>query len=99
MSTPVEPIVILLLEVQHDDKLLYFERDAPKLPTGFHWHEGMLFQSSDDPDVLCHTVSAVMVRHNGECRVYFEERFHSVATEQSVLDWTEIGWKISDGSR
>ena len=91
MSTPVEPIVILILEVQHDDKILYFERDAPELPQGVHWHEGMLFQADDDPDSSLHAVSTVMARHNGECRVYFYKRFHSVATEQSVLDFTEFG--------
>lgn len=89
-----DAVVTLLLEVEHDDRWLYFERPAPALPNCVQWHKGLWVDFGDEEGGAL-VVEAVYVRMNGTVQVVFEERYHSNANEQSVKDFTDFGWQVS----
>ena len=90
MSEPKQPIVMLRLEIQHGDGLLFFERTAPIIPReGFLWHKGLLFD--DGGDDLLH-VAAVRVKLDGSVQVVFDEQYSSNITDQSIKEFTDLGW-------
>jgi len=85
--------VMLRLEVQHDDKWLFFERQAPLLPKRMAWHKGLWFDDGGDRGcTLC--VEAVYVDADGNVSVVFEERYHSNSNEESVTSFTDYGWTL-----
>jgi hypothetical protein len=86
-----QSVVMLRLEIRHDDKWLHFERPAPMLPKCLSWHKGLWFDYGDE-ECGPLVVEAVYINTDGSIQVVFEERFHSDATEQSIKDFTDFGW-------
>jgi hypothetical protein len=90
-AASMHPIVMLRLEIRHDDKWLFFERQGPRLPDNLVWHKGLWFDYGDEEGgPLC--VEAVYIKIDGSVSVVFEERHHSNATEESITDFTDRGW-------
>ena len=67
MSTPVEPIVILRVEV--GAKETTYTKDAPSLPRGVYWHTGCVIDLCGEEFV---DVEMVLVKENGSVIVWLQ---------------------------
>jgi len=90
-------------DIGHKDIML--QMDAPQLPAGVAWYDGMYFMPHKDSDGVGYEVKAIWAFGDGTCEVHFfvEQScdFSEVVIAEFAADgWVEYdGWELPDSSR
>jgi len=88
-------VIKLVLHVEFKDEVMLFQMDAPSLPPGLTWHEGLTFM----PDKYAHgyVVESVYLYGDGTTEVWFFEQNTCAFSEDIIAEYMVDGWMKREG--